>query len=309
MIISYWLFLSGTVFIAGALAITIFITIPCGAARCVPAGDGKSLGTSAKSFMLIVSFITLFSGIIHTILHCSVMTETSFLEVFSILPMFITKTKYGLFSLIRVIFLALITSVLFVALKRNDTWIMITGLLFTLSLLITLSMSGHQGTQGYTNIPFFLDIFHSIAISVWIGGIFFIRACYSFFLKNTGIEMWDIILALLNNFSRTATISVTIVVVTGLVLYVYNIGNILETAATQYGIVLLIKMAIVAIVLTVGGLNKFFIIPRLNKTDRHATTKLISLRKRLDTAITTEVFLGLVILLTTGILTHLSPEG
>jgi hypothetical protein len=51
----------------------------------------------------------------------------------------------------------------------------------------------------------------------------------------------------------------------------------------------------------------FKLLPTLNKTDKGKRPELISLRSNFNVTLTLEVFLCLGILLTTGILTHLSP--
>ncbi len=92
MISFYWPFLSGTVFIAGALAFKILIAIPSGADACVQTGKNKTVGECTIPVIFFISLIALIFNIAHIILHCSVTTETPLLEVFSILPLFLLKT-------------------------------------------------------------------------------------------------------------------------------------------------------------------------------------------------------------------------
>jgi putative copper export protein len=307
MISSYWIFLSGMVFLAGAFTSRMYVTIPSGAYACIPGSNKKCLGKLAIQFIFVVAICTLLSNIVHLILHCSVMTGTPLKEVFSILPLFITKTKYGIFSLMRTIVLMVIIIVLFMGIRNDRIWVTISGIFLSLLLLLTLTMSGHQGTKGYSSIPFVLDVIHVIAITVWIGGIFFIRYCYSFFFKRADIVFWDIFLALINRFSRIATVSVAVVLITGVVLSFTNVGDLTAVTSSLYGKVLLLKASFVYIIMLFGGANKIFFIPRLNSINRSEWSRLTSLRRKLDVSMTIEVFLGLGILLATGILTHLSP--
>ncbi len=307
MIGLYWLFLSGVVFIAGSLVSRLLVTIPSGAYKCTPGGEGKCLGEKAIQFIAIISAITFLSSIIHLTLHCSVMTGTSLKEVFSVLPLFITKTKYGILSIARTVLLMIIAIILFIGLRHDRIWVTISGVIFSLLLVGTLAMSGHQGTKGYASIPFVLDIFHIIAITVWIGGLFFIRYCYSFFLKEADIELCDIFLKLINRFSNLATISVAIVIVTGVILSILNVESISAVTSTFYGKILLLKVALAGLIMLFGGANKMLLIPRINTIKSLDWCHLISLRRKLDVSMTAEVVLGLAILLATGVLTHLSP--
>ncbi len=307
MISFYWLFLSGTVFIAGALALKTLVAVPSGADACVQTGENKTVGECTIPVIFFISLITLIFNIAHVILHCSVITETPLLEVFSILPLFLLKTKYGIYSLMRTIVMAAIVLVLAFELKRNDKPVMITGIAFSLIFLVMLTMSGHQGTKGYLSIPFLLDILHVVAISIWMGGLFSIYCCYSFFLKKAGSESWDIFLEFINRFSRIATLCVVAIIVSGTVIYLYNSKGFSDLVTTDYGIVLLIKILLFVLIILSGAINKFSLVPQLNKTDVNDWTRLMSLRRKLDTTMTIEVFLGLLILLATSILTHLSP--
>jgi putative copper export protein len=307
MISFYWLFLSGTVFITGALVLKILITIPSGADACVQTGKNKTIGECTIPVIFFISLITLIFNIAHVILHCSVITETPLQEVFSVIPLFLLKTKYGMFSVMRTIVMATIVLVLAFALKRNDKLVIITGIALSLMFLVMLTMSGHQGTKGYLSIPFLFDVLHVTAISIWIGGLFSLYCCYSFFLKKAGSESWGIFLELINRFSRIATLCVVTVIVSGIVLYIYNFKGFSGLVTTDYGIVLLIKILLVVPITLFGAINKFSFIPQLNKTDGNDWTGAMSLRRKLDTTMTIEVFLGLLILLATSILTHLSP--
>jgi putative copper resistance protein D len=178
---------------------------------------------------------------------------------------------------------------------------------FSLLLIATLAMSGHQGTRGYLSIPFFLDVIHSIAISLWIGGIFLICCSYTDLLKRPEKEINDICLKVANRFSRIATLCVTAIIVSGVALSFYNVKNWAELITTDYGIVLAIKTSLVLFIVLLGGLNKLLFIPGMQKAHDMNRSQFTSCSGQLHTTIRIEAILGLFILLTTGILTHLSP--
>jgi putative copper export protein len=307
MIIAYWVFLSGAIFLTGSYLSKIIIALPSGVDMCVPQGKNKCCGESAALVIFLLSLITLAANIAHLVLHASFMTESPLSEVFSILPIFITKTKYGIFSFYRIVLLVVIVFISFYALKRNDKLANISGVIFSLILVITLTMSGHQGTKGYLNIPFFLDNLHIIAISYWIGGLMFIRLCYSYFLTAADISLWSPCLRLINKFSQSATISVLIVGLTGLLLFYNNYGNANVTITGWYRPVLVFKTMLAILLITLGGINKFFILPRINRIESGEWSELAQTRGRLNNFMTAEIIIALGILLSTSLLTHLSP--
>jgi len=310
MILLYWLFLAGVVFLSGAFTSRILVTGPSGADTSLVCKDtGKSFGKIASEILLIVAILTFLTNAIHFVLHCSVMTETPLNEILSVLSAFATKTKYGRLTIIRTILLAAIIATSFIIIKNDNKISTLTGALFSLALLIVIAMSGHQGVKGYMNSHFFVDSLHLVAVSAWIGGLFFIRICVSLLIKGDKIEFWSNLTSLINRYSTLATYCVGITVVTGIALIYFNVKGYAVFVQTQYGIILLLKMVLVGIIMVLGGINKFFIIPALNKTDIGKRTEGTEHEKILLHLVTAEATIGVVVLFLTSLLTHLSPES
>ncbi len=309
MVLFYWFFLAGVVFFTGAFTNRIFVTGPSNADICIIEGRKRSFGQSAVRSIFLIAALTFFANIVHLVLHASIMTETPLNEIFSILSPFLTKTKYGRFTILRIIFVGIIVILSFMRIMRDSKGLTISGILVSCCLLVVIAMSGHQGTKGYLTIPFYLDVIHLIAISVWIGGLFFIRFCYTFFLEGAGAELWEQFCSLINRYSRIATYSVALVGITGLLLAYNNINDVTELIGTRYGQVLLLKFLLVGILFLLGGINKFFNVPAFNQHDTHGWAGSLPQRKRLFRLVTAEVYIGMAVLLLTSILTHLHPEG
>lgn len=309
MILFYWFFLTGAVFLTGAFSKRFFVTGPSNADICMIEGRKRSFGESAVRSIFLIAVITFFANIVHLIFHASIMTETPLKEVFSILSPFLTKTKYGRFTVLRMIFVGIIIILSLMSIMRDTKGLTIFGILVSCCLLIVIAMSGHQGTKGYFTVPFYLDVLHLMAVSLWIGGLFFIRFCYTFFLEGAGAELWEQFCYLINRYSQIATYSVFLVGVTGLLLAYSNINDIAGLIGTRYGQVLLLKFLLVGILFLLGGINKFFIVPAFNQHDANRRADLLPQRKRLFRLVTAEVYIGSVVLLLTSILTHLHPEG
>lgn len=310
MLLFYWVFLSCLGFVTGAFTLRILITTPLGTDTCLRKGSKMSLGTSAAYMIYYLSLAALIAHTIHLLFHAYVMTDTPLGEILSILPVYLTKTKYGKVALIRSVFLAATVLAALYAAKRNSRGATVSGAILSLLVITTLSISGHQGVKGLLSVPFYLDLFHSIAAYIWVGGLFFIRLSYSFVLKMSCVELWDPFITLMNRFSKLATVCAFTVLILGAALGVFhaqgiNIGRI---TSNLYGQVLLFKLFNIGVLFILGGINKFIVLPMLNKTDRGNWARLLRLNERLVFLVTAEVFIGFVIFLTTGILTHLSPQ-
>ncbi len=309
MILFYWLFLAGVIFLAGAYTSRIYVTGPSGAEACFPGGRNKNFGETVVKILLLISILTLLVNAIHFILHCSVMTATPLNEVFSILPLFIIKTKDGKFTILKTVLLAALIVVSFINVKKDQQWATLSGIVLSLLLLVVIAMSGHQGVKGYMNFPFFLDVLHLVAVSSWIGGIMFIRFFLSAFVRGALVEFWRNLTSLVNRFSQLATYCVFIALFTGIILSYVNVKEISVLMNTHYGMVLLGKILLVGIIAIIGGFNKFFVIPDMNNIKTDESSEGLAHVSKLLKLMTLESSLAFIVLLLTSILTHLSPEG
>lgn len=309
MILFNWLFLIGVIFLAGAYVSRIYVTGPSGAEVCFLGGRNKCFGEVVTKYIFLIAVLALLVNAIHFVLHCSIMTETPLREVFSILPVFITKTKYGRFTILKTILLAVIIAVSFVSVLKDHKWTTLSGALFCLLLLFVIAMSGHQGAKGYMNFPFLLDALHLVAVSIWIGGLFFIRFFLVAFVKGAYIQFWQNLTLLINRYSQLATFSVFVAALTGILLSYINVRGFTVLIGSQYGNILMLKILLVGIVVIIGGMNKFFIIPYMNNINPEESSEGLAHISKLLNLVTIEAGLCFVVLLLTSLLTHLSPEG
>jgi putative copper export protein len=309
MIVFYWFFLAGTVFLSGSLISKSRVTTPSGAEFCLPSGKKRCLGETASRYILYVSIFTFAVNAVHLFLHASIMTETPLHDVSSIILPFLTKTKYGRFTLWRTALISILIVLSLVAVIKETRLTRSSGIVVSLALLVVISMSGHQGAEGYTNIPFLLDVVHLMAISIWIGGLFLMRFCFSFLLKESGYDLLDIFSSMIKRFSDLATYCVYATLMSGILLAFFKVKGWSVLIHTDYGIVLIVKLILVGIVITLGGINKFFIVPALSTYHEQDRSIISMIRNRLYLLVTLEVYVGFTILLVTSLLTHLSPEG
>ncbi len=309
MIFFYWLFLSAVIFVAGAFSARLFVTGPSGADVCFPYGKKKCLGDTAGLIMFLSTLFAFIVNAAHLVFHASVMTETPLSEVSSIIPVFLTKTKYGQFTLIRTGLLAVLAFISLISLFRRTRAVTFLGALISVSLLATICMSGHKGAQGYFNLPFALDLLHTLTVAMWMGGLFFILLCFSFLMREAGEELWGTFHGMINRFSDLATYCVTVALATGLGLALFSIKSAEILVETRYGVVLIVKTLIAVSIFLLGGANKFLLLPAINRAGEGEWQRLRVLRSRLHSIVRVEAFIGLAVLLATSLLTHLSPEG
>ncbi len=309
MIVAYWIFLSCVVFLAGAFISKALVTAPSGADICPVEGRGSCFGEVSSVYIFISAILASLANLVHLFFHVSYMTETPMGETFSVVPLFLTRTGYGNLVILRTAILALLLIVTYINIKRPKRWSIVSGVILSLLLLASLSMSSHQAQRGYFTIAFLLDVGHVVSISLWIGGVFFIRFCYGFFLRDRGKDLWGEFLGMIKRFSSLATYSVALAGLTGIVLALIRINGLSILTDTAYGRTFVAKVFVVSGIFALGGVNKFFIIPLLEKKGNPEWESLLKVKKYLYWCITIEAVLGVLALLITSLLTHLSPEG
>ena len=103
-----------------------------------------------------------------------------------------------------------------------------------------------------------------------------------------------------DNFGRYAVVYIGILILTGLIFSYILLGGILPLITSTYGNVLLIKLFIVSMILIIGAINKFRIVPEIKKD-------LSTGQIKLKNSINIEIISSVLVLFTTSILTTSLP--
>ena len=165
------------------------------------------------------------------------------------------------------------------------------NILGAILILISFIVVGHSLTQGiFSQI---LVLIHLICISFWLGS--FLPLRYMCTVKN-----YTNLYFIADNFGKYAVVYVGILILTGLTFSYILLGGILPLITSTYGNVLLIKLFIVSMILIIGAINKFKIVPEIKKD---LTTGQIKLKN----SINIEIISSVLVLFTTSILTTSLP--
>lgn len=128
-------------------------------------------------------------------------------------------------------------------------------------LLASYAWIGHpQATKAPGPLLVVSQAVHVLAVSTWFGGVALlylqIRAGRRAGAIRTSAEVVD-------RFSAAAGVSVVITVATGILLARSQVTTLEALTHGHYGRALLLKLALVAVVLAIGGFNKEFVVPRI----------------------------------------------
>ena len=140
----------------------------------------------------------------------------------------------------------------------------------------------------------FLVTLHVLGISFWIGALWPLRQAFS------NIAELGVAGRLAHQFGRQAAWVVGGLVFAGLVLTFLIIGLPTAIFTTQYGLTLLVKLAIVAVLLGLAAANKIRFVPAIQAGDASAAM-------RLRRSIAWEMLAFAIILTIAAVLTTITP--
>ncbi len=134
---------------------------------------------------------------------------------------------------------------------------------------------------------------HMTAIGVWVGGLFWLLLG---FRGRDAAARRDAVGA----FTRIATIVLVVVLATGLTRALVEVGSVSALFDTDYGVMLLVKIALVVVLVGLGALNHFFWVPAVRAGGRGADRRF-GLNSR------GELVVALGVLAVTAVLSGLAP--
>jgi copper transport protein len=174
------------------------------------------------------------------------------------------------------------------AISRSSRWLAIVGVA---TIIASFALSGHAATAmpRYIAVPVLL--LHAAGAAFWLG---------SFVPLLMILDNCIAVATIFRRFSWRALVIVPMVLLAGLVLAILQVRHLEALPATNYGITLMLKLALVAALLVIAFINRRVLTPRLSAGRPEAFTWLrITIRA--------ELVLGFLILVMTSILSQTIP--
>jgi copper transport protein len=168
--------------------------------------------------------------------------------------------RFGQVWAARIVILALLAAVLVFVFRsvsetehRLPAGLLGAGGLLGLGLLATPGLAGHASTQDLVPIAMVSDIVHVGAVSIWLGGLALLTA---------GVlprRVADELAVCVPRFSRLAFGAVITILVTGTFQGWREVRSTAALTQTTYGRLLIIKVALFALLVALGGLSRRFV--------------------------------------------------
>lgn len=170
-----------------------------------------------------------------------------------------------------------------------------------LGVVITVSMLSHQaGKSGL--LPLFTDVIHLTATALWGGGLlyFSLLPISAMEEEQNGIRRLG---RVARRFSNLGLISVGVLTLTGVYVSSLHLSGFTALVETGYGVLLLRKLVVFALIIGVAGVHQLYFIPALTKDDARARL----MHRRFLSLVRFEAVLLLALLVVVGFLTTEMP--
>jgi copper transport protein len=171
------------------------------------------------------------------------------------------------------------------------------------------SLGGHALEGSWMPLKVVSDMTHMVASAVWFGGLLELAVVMPLV---AGIAAADVRAPLYGElarrFSLVALVSVIVLVASGVIRALLAFDGIGELWSTAYGVTILIKSALLAVLLVLGALNRRRLVPAVTRASANASSALgqfARLRKNMVSEIAVLVALAAAV----ALLTDLPPPS
>ena len=175
-------------------------------------------------------------------------------------------TKFGNIWIVRTLAsLVILVIAIIIYLKLNKTNSSIPSkpdilsiLAVGLAILVTTTLIGHSSAVGNV-MPIIIDFVHNLAASIWIGSVIYLAFVVVPKIKQAPIEGYvkdSVLSIIIPRFSTIPVVILGVIVITGpFLLYILE-NNLDLILASLYGKALIAKLALAAVMISIGGYNQ-----------------------------------------------------
>ncbi|MEA2514325.1 MAG: copper transport protein [Thermomicrobiales bacterium] len=182
------------------------------------------------------------------------------------------------------------------------------GIAFGAAMLLSVPFAGHAAGEPNRVLAVATDWFHLAAAAVWLGGLVYLLASLVALRRCEDGDAGALAAKLVGRFSILALATVAVLLATGLGNTAFHVTGPRALRDQDYGIALLAKHAVVALVLIAAAVNLLVNKPRLQVWARLGEVDAI--RRQLRTTelvVAVELVFGLTIIVAAAALTELPP--
>src|ERR1700704_4258675 len=252
---------AATAVVAGSLIFRAVVAEP--ALRSTPLAT-----TVIRSQILLTAWIGLAiavaSEVIWLQLQAASMSGRTFGEAMStdVLLTVLNETQFGLVSKIRFVLAIILAACLAYDRLALLRWLALGS---ALGFIAAIAWTGHAGsTLGEMgNLHLTADALHLFAAAAWIGGLVSLALLLSAARRHQAFAWASLARDAAQRFSTVGIVSVATLLVTGIVSAWILVGSFQALLVTEYGLLLMLKIVVFAIMLVFAAVNRLWLTPQL----------------------------------------------
>lgn len=220
----------------------------------------------------------------------------------------LTKTQFGNDALVR-LGLAALLSICLIRFRPDRgwraPWIGFLASLLAACLIASLAWAGHgsAGSGALGELQLAADALHLLAAAGWVGGLPSLLLLLAFARRTNDAPALAMAADATWRFSQLGFISVGALLATGIINAYFLVGSLPGLVGTDYGRLLLAKVALFALMVSFAAANRFGQLPRLFAPDKPRGAAL----GRIERNGLVELGLGLAVLVIVGALGTMPP--
>ncbi len=281
---------AATLLVAGVVFFAVFVAAPTWRGVSSNGGVAVKVRTRLAVIAWIGLALALISGAAWLVLTAAAMSDLPAAQIFgdSVLWTVLLQTTFGRDWLARFALTCALGATLPALLSpqgHKTRWLEAAAAILAAAFAGTLAWSGHAagGLGGEAIVHPAADVLHLIAAAAWAGALLPLIV----FFAAAGADDASLAMArtATTRFSILGIVSVGTLLVTGIVNTLYLAGSVAALRGTDYGRLLLIKIALFLAMVAIATVNRFQLTPRLLQQTSIAASRDALRRLRRNAAI------------------------
>ena len=199
------------------------------------------------------------------IARAGVMTGGDLSQAMAALPLVLTRTHFGAIWISRGGALAFLLVVSFSRTLPGR----LAGLVLSLGIVLTGSLTGHAADWGDLSLALIVDWLHAVAATAWTGGLFGLALT----LRRPAWSP-ELVGVVVRRFSRLAGYCLLVVVASGIYNTWVQLPSFASLWTTTYGVSLLLKMCLASTLALLGAVNRYLVLPDLDASEPRPVGRL-----------------------------------
>ena len=236
--------------------------------------DGRMPGfwRQCRRLTLASAVLGILSGLLWLFLEASAMSGKPFALVFSegIVPVVLGRTQFGHDWLLRGMLALPLIACLLARWKSAVPSKVLAGAALALAAaeLVTIAGAGHAaaGTGSAGALQLLADGAHLLAAGAWIGGLLPFAWFFAAVRRAGGQLATAVTFDGATRFSRIGLLAVATLVITGSVNSIFLVGSLPALLGTDYGHLLLVKLALFLTMVAFAAINRQWLLPQLARS-------------------------------------------